>query len=197
MWCRTIDIDGIELKIVSNGFFENNSPLLCLSKDDAANVEQVIKSSQEFLSIADEINLVGWISDGIWFYHSEHKFITRSKTLQDIERELEIVLRSRFSRDCDKEAMSNHVEWAREYERKRIEKEAKKKHCKKRRTQFAKVRDDVMLALIERDGYMCNKCGSQNGLSVDHIAPLSRGGSDVLDNLQILCKSCNSRKRDK
>lgn len=37
---------------------------------------------------------------------------------------------------------------------------------------------------------------SQN-YSVDHKMPLSRGGSNWPDNLQLLCASCNSSKRDR
>ena len=31
-------------------------------------------------------------------------------------------------------------------------------------------------------------------LTVDHVVPRSKGGSDHLDNLQLLCAACNSLK---
>lgn len=34
-------------------------------------------------------------------------------------------------------------------------------------------------------------------LTADHIVPLSKGGTNTWDNLQGLCLSCNSAKRDK
>lgn len=46
--------------------------------------------------------------------------------------------------------------------------------------------------------YKCLCCSTkeseENVLTVDHIIPLSKGGNDTYDNVQPLCKSCNSKK---
>lgn len=41
---------------------------------------------------------------------------------------------------------------------------------------------------------MCARCGSTDDLTVDHVVPVSRGGSDDIDNLRALCLRCNSSK---
>ncbi len=40
----------------------------------------------------------------------------------------------------------------------------------------------------------CAKCGTTERLTIDHIHPVSRGGSDDRGNLQALCLTCNIRK---
>lgn len=49
-------------------------------------------------------------------------------------------------------------------------------------------------ALASRDGRMCVYCGATNNLVVDHILPISLGGTDDLDNLCLACKACNAGK---
>lgn len=42
---------------------------------------------------------------------------------------------------------------------------------------------------------VCEVCGSDDRLQVDHIVPISRGGGRLdPHNLQTLCHSCHSRK---
>lgn len=38
------------------------------------------------------------------------------------------------------------------------------------------------------------KCFGRNYPTVDHIVPLKLGGTDTFDNVQLLCKRCNSKK---
>lgn len=56
------------------------------------------------------------------------------------------------------------------------------------------IPDTLRLRVYDRDGWVCLHCGTSEHLSLDHIHPYSRGGEDVLENLQTLCRSCNSRK---
>lgn len=53
-------------------------------------------------------------------------------------------------------------------------------------------------AVLKRYGNKCLCCGRTDvKLTADHIIPVSKGGSSNIDNLQPLCQTCNSKKRDK
>lgn len=67
----------------------------------------------------------------------------------------------------------------------------------RKRFAFSGLSRGFLVKLVVRDGALCTHCGSADELTVDHIVPLSRGGENELENMQILCKSCNSRKRDR
>lgn len=56
---------------------------------------------------------------------------------------------------------------------------------------------NVKRAVYERDGGRCVSCGSQHQLQWDHDIPLSRGGSNAVENIQILCGPCNRKKSNK
>ena len=42
----------------------------------------------------------------------------------------------------------------------------------------------------------CTTCYTTTDLTTDHVIPMSRGGTSTWDNVQVLCRSCNSKKRN-
>jgi len=65
-------------------------------------------------------------------------------------------------------------------------------------THAEKVRfnDSKMKHLIyQRDEKKCTICGSTHNLQYDHIQPKALGGGDAVENLRLLCFSCNQRAR--
>ena len=66
-----------------------------------------------------------------------------------------------------------------------------------------KISDTTRYAVLERAGFKCQCCGSKplkNNdvvLHIDHVIPHSLGGSDSIDNLQVLCDKCNLSKQNR
>lgn len=56
------------------------------------------------------------------------------------------------------------------------------------------VRRTLAPLVYERDGYACQYCGAADDLTIDHVRPLSRGGSNEMSNLLTACRSCNCSK---
>lgn len=57
-----------------------------------------------------------------------------------------------------------------------------------------KIPQSLRTMVFERDAYRCVECGDHKGLSADHIVPESKGGPTTFENLQTMCRPCNSRK---
>ena len=54
--------------------------------------------------------------------------------------------------------------------------------------------------IFRRDKGVCKMCGKQcewDAWEADHVVPWSKGGKTEVENGQVLCPSCNSKKRDK
>jgi len=56
---------------------------------------------------------------------------------------------------------------------------------------------DEWIALCKKYNNRCVCCNKKTKLTLDHVVPLSLGGSDTIENIQPLCGSCNSKKHTK
>lgn len=76
-------------------------------------------------------------------------------------------------------------------------------------THVNKLRKDRLLGAIgthsiyewellkKQYGFTCPCCHKKLALVKDHIIPLSKGGSNFIENIQPLCRSCNAKKYTK
>ena len=46
----------------------------------------------------------------------------------------------------------------------------------------------------EKRHYKCAYCGDGNNLTIDHVVPRSKGGTDFTKNVVCCCSDCNQRK---
>lgn len=48
--------------------------------------------------------------------------------------------------------------------------------------------------VFEKSGHLCEICLSTDDLTIDHIISVKKGGQNDIDNLRVLCRTCNSSK---
>lgn len=70
----------------------------------------------------------------------------------------------------------------------------------RRKMERRRVTDKLRYQILRRDGFRCQLCGASQAdgvrLHVDHIIPVSKGGTSDVENLRTLCDRCNLGKSD-
>lgn len=58
------------------------------------------------------------------------------------------------------------------------------------------ISEETRMKVLARDGHQCRVCGSREDLEIDHVVPISKGGTGEISNLQTLCRKCNRSKHN-
>jgi hypothetical protein len=61
-------------------------------------------------------------------------------------------------------------------------------------TTSSEARKKWRQSIKEQWNHQCAYCGSDENLTLDHITPRSKGGSDRVTNVLCACKECNTSK---
>lgn len=125
--------------------------------------------------------------DAFRAYHRQHARKTRAR-----KREYD-----RAYREANREQrLARKREYGREYYQRPDVKIRARLYAHKRRDwaggRTIAVRD--VERLMRRYDHLCGYCGSSPADALDHVVPLSRGGSHSIGNLVPSCRSCNSTK---
>jgi hypothetical protein len=62
------------------------------------------------------------------------------------------------------------------------------------------IRSSIRFEVFKRDSFTCQYCGARSPdvlLQIDHIEPVSQGGTNDILNLITSCEACNSGKSDR
>ena len=77
------------------------------------------------------------------------------------------------------------------------ERDYQQERTRQRQTRYVSARKRWQV--LERDAYRCVYCQAdltQVTFAIDHRVPVTRGGTNAIENLQATCKTCNARKKD-
>lgn len=128
----------------------------------------------------------------IWYKNNREKVLSQTKARSLLRREKILAYQARYySENTDKVRANVRV-----YQQANPD---KKRHLinKRRARKAGNGGSHTLLELKEKFasfGDVCFYCGCGGELTVDHDIPLSRGGTDDIDNILPACRSCNSRK---
>lgn len=116
------------------------------------------------------------------------RYLKSHPEAQEKKRELDRNYgRSERGRQSQKRAAANYRQTERGREVRRIT----KAH---RRGAFGTFTPEEWNKRLDEYGRKCARCGSQDHLEKDHIRPIALGGTNMIDNIQPLCRSCNASK---
>jgi len=139
----------------------------------------------------------GWMSgfQTDWSIKDSRK--SKLETLENLPRTFTYFWKIRNLRPVFRERCHELVESMRELREHLLTLKTIKKKAKKVRSNVSSQYEKLFVKIGRRDGFSCSCCDTSKDLQIDHIRPVSKGGGNEPENLQLLCGACNKSKSDK
>lgn len=122
--------------------------------------------------------LVHWEKKGIFRYEPVNNKLLTKEEAKEVKKDWKLKLEERYR----KKGLFPFIKF-------KIFGESSQVDRRRRR-----ATTEEMAEVFRRYGHRCIKCNTEYDLTVDHKIPLAKGGDWSMDNLQLLCRKCNSSK---
>lgn len=99
------------------------------------------------------------------------------------------------------EAAGRHLDALSQAEKTKFLQDSMRQKARSKRRSRAGISQSLRFQILQRDGYRCRYCGRspKDGvkLEIDHIIPVSKGGTNDVRNLVTACQQCNRGKSNR
>lgn len=132
-----------------------------------------------------------------WYAEHRDKAIERARKYNAEHRDERNERARKWYAEHPDKVLESQRKWNAEHPE--IVKARQKVRNMRRRDKSGAPRSKAIVDLYKRSKGKCYYCGVDVGQNyhIDHVIPLTRGGTNDLSNLVIACPSCNLRKHDK
>lgn len=116
------------------------------------------------------------------------------KQLQDLQECIDDSINYIKNNNVDVDKLNRQLEYRRQQY---YEELSQNYECTYRRPASAQLTHGKRMKVYKKYGGKCHYCGKEvpeNNFHVDHMTPLSRGGSNKFENLCLSCPHCNMSK---
>ncbi len=133
-----------------------------------------------------------------WFYKNKDKHHKSWRKWYIKNREMQLIKNKKYREKNYDKVYESIKKWRKENKEKVMQYEANRKALS--RGSEGKISYLDWKWMKEKYFYLCLSCFKREPeikLTQDHVVPISKGGNNTIDDIQPLCKSCNSKKYTK
>lgn len=142
-----------------------------------------------------------------WAKNNRTKMNSYIKKWENANKERICSYRKKYKQENRTEIRRKGREYAKEHRKEKREydkiyskenKDKKNAQWHRRRARIknsnGNISDNEWIELLRKYDSTCLCCGSKKDICMDHVIPLAKNGEHNINNIQPLCRSCNSKK---
>lgn len=171
----------------------NNDTKYCHKCNSLKPVSQFSKCSSRKDGLQTQCKVCKKITSTEWAKNNRKASSLATRKWQLANPEIDLHNRQKWRKNNPEKNRANTAKWAKANPEKIRESEHRRRANMAQNMSYA-IRPSFLKKLYLSP---CNNCGQTGNIHMDHVIPISRGGTHGEGNLQPLCQRCNTSKGNK